>query len=295
MTGFSVHHPISYRIDLMHIHSTIKKGFTIACSLAVTFSVPLLAQDSDDEGGGGSQSSNGTSILTGVSDPNKIFGGATAGANGTGDEWYQLDRRARKALKDGMNMQAESLWKQAVTKAESLGKIDPGVVTCLLGLSYVNHLNGNFGESERLYEYAMRDVEGTTGRESSQFIQYIPDLAWLYNEHGKPDKAEVLLKHALKVNERAFGAQSPRNADSLEQYAEFLRKLKRNTEARQYALRAKNIRNRLSQQKSENDDLQRESGQSESKMVIDSPGDDQNPDGNEGSNESYDAGESSSN
>lgn len=287
----------------MNAVSVLRATVITAFLLAVTVSVPLSAQDSDDEGGGGndvgsgsSERNSGTSILTGVSDPNKIFGGAAAGASGTSDEWYQLDRRARKALRDGMNIQAESLWKQAVAKAESRGKIDPGVVTCLIGLSYVNHLNGNFGESERLYEYAMRDVEGTTGRESSQFIQYIPDLAWLYNEHGKPDKAEVLLKHALKVNERAFGAQSPRNADCLEQYAEFLRKLKRNTEARQYDQRAKNIRSRLSQQKSESDDLKRESGQNESTMEItDAPVDGQKTDGNEGSSESSDSSESGSN
>lgn len=287
----------------MEVISTLRKAVDLAkvracllaCFLAVIVCAPISAQDSDDEGGG-SDGASGTSILTGLEDPNKIFGGAKAGANGTGDEWYQLDRRARKALKDGMNMQAEGLWKQAVAKAEARGKIDPGVVTCLVGLSYVNHLNGNFGESERLYEYAMRDVEGTTGRESSQFIQYIPDLAWLYNQHGKPDKAEVLLKHALKVNERAFGAQSPQNAECIEQYAEFLRKLNRNSEARQLDLRAKNIRSRLSQQKNEREDLERESGPSGSTMEItDTPGDGQNSDGNEGSSETSESSDSGSN
>lgn len=273
-------------------------AFILACALAVTVCTPLSAQESEDEGSG-SESESGTSILTGLKDPDKIFGGSTAGANGTSAEWYQLDRKARQALKDGMNGQAESIWKQAVSKAEATGKIDPGVVTCLVGLSYVNHLNGNFGESERLYEYAMRDVEGTTGRESSQFIQYIPDLAWLYNAHGKPDKAEVLLKHALKTNERAFGPHSSQNAECLEQYAEFLRKLKRNTEARQLDVRAKNIRSRLSQQKNESDDLERESGQKNSTMEITDEASDgnssQNSDGTEGSSEGSQASDASSN
>lgn len=260
----------------------------LLCALSVC--VPLSAQEYEEEA---SSSESGTSILTGLNDPDKIFGGSTAGAKGTSDEWYQLDRRARNALKDGMNMQAESLWKQAVGKAEASGKIDPGVVTCLVGLSYLNHLNGNFGESERLYEYAMRDVEGTTGRESSQFIQYIPDLAWLYNEHGKPEKAEVLLKHALKINERAFGPQSSQSAECLEQYGEFLRKLKRNTEARQYDLRAKNIRSRLSQQKNERDDLERESSSSSTMEITDEGSDQQNSQNSDGKGNSSESSESS--
>ncbi|MFX7752053.1 tetratricopeptide repeat protein, partial [Acinetobacter baumannii] len=73
----------------------------------------------------------------------------------------------------------------------------------------------------------------------------MPDLAWLYNEHHKPDKAEVLFKRALKIRERNLGANDPSVATLLLQYAKFLRLNDRDTEAEVLETRARSIRSKL--------------------------------------------------
>ena len=159
----------------------------------------------------------------------------------TGSDWKPLDKLARKALENNQPGEAERLWKLAIGKAESQGQVNPGVVNCLCGLSLLNHKKGDFAEAERLYEYAMRDVEGTAGRTSTDFARFIPDLAWLYNAHGKPDKAEVILKSALAIVEQSYGPDSKETVASLKNYARFLRSNGRTAEASTLETRADQI------------------------------------------------------
>ena len=147
------------------------------------------------------------------------------------EKWYILDQKARKQLEAGNFSQAEALWKQAVAISESNAKIEPGFINSLVGLSLLYHKKGDAKESERVYEYAMRNLEGFAGRNSMKFATYLPDLAWLYHDHGRHEQAEILFKTHLKMHEGAHGNYSPKIRDSLLHYAKFLRKRGRTSEA----------------------------------------------------------------
>lgn len=170
------------------------------------------------------------------------FGGVAPGGNLAQTEWFILDQKARKSILDGSLSQAETLFKEAIQKAELKAMYEPGVINSFCGLAFIYHKQNNFPESERVYEYAMRYLEGVSGgRDSARFADYLPDLAWLYNAHGKPDKAEVLLKNAILIREKRFGEYSPQLEQSLNDYAIFLRRNGRDTEARHLYARIKLI------------------------------------------------------
>jgi tetratricopeptide (TPR) repeat protein len=161
--------------------------------------------------------------------------------DGPAASWQVFEENARKWVAAGDLDQAEASYQQALKIADSQRQIEPGVVNCLVGLSLVYHKRGNVFESERLYELAMRNLEGVYGPTSTNFANWMPDLAWLYDEHGKQDKAEILLKRALSIREQAYGKDDPRVAESLDTYAKFLRRHQRISEAAVLEARIKSI------------------------------------------------------
>lgn len=178
-------------------------------------------------------------VLLAVS--NGLWWSAFLPSSAQATDWVSLEGAGRAALDRGDLDKAESSFKGAVAAADQSSAIEPGVVNGLCGLSLVYHKRGNFAESERLYELAMRDMEGLVGRTSTRFADWLPDLAWLYNEHGKPDKAEVLFKNALQIRRHNLGDGDPSVATLMGQYAKFLRANGRETEAIPLELRAKSI------------------------------------------------------
>lgn len=177
------------------------------------------------------------------------YGGVTPTAAIAQSEWFINDQKARRSLLDDDLSQSETSFKQAIQKAETKGMYEPGVINSFCGLAFLHHKKSNTAESERLYEYAMRYLEGVSGgRDSARFADYLPDLAWLYNAHGKPDKAEVLLKSAAAIREKRFGEYSKEFEQSLKDYSVFLRKNGRDTEARQLDARMKLIQTHQTEQ-----------------------------------------------
>jgi len=175
------------------------------------------------------------------------FGALQATASLNNSLWYQLDQKARKALSEGDTAQAEQLWKEACAAAESSNNVYPGVVNCLIGISRLYHDKNNYGESDRVYELAMRNMEGLVGRSAPDYAKQLPDLAWLYLKHNKPDKAEYILKQAVKTNETAYGSKSNQYKDSLKEYANFLNSQNRSSEASLLELQIKKIEEHISE------------------------------------------------
>ncbi|MBX3073973.1 tetratricopeptide repeat protein [Candidatus Obscuribacterales bacterium] len=176
------------------------------------------------------------------------FGGVVPTGTLAQSDWFILDQKARQSILDENLSNAENLFKQGIQKAEAKAMYEPGVINSFCGLAFLYHKQGNNAESERVYEYAMRYLEGVSGgRDSARFADYLPDLAWLYNAHGKPDKAEVLLKSAIAIRERRFGEYSKELEKSLGDYAYFLRKNGRDTEARHLDARIKLIQSHVSE------------------------------------------------
>lgn len=172
------------------------------------------------------------------------FGYVAVGPGPRDADWRALDLKARSALDEGRYDESERCFKEAVSLAEKKGRYDPGVVNCLVGLSLLNHKRGDFKESERLYEYAMRQVEGLTSRDSLDFIKWLPDLAWLYQQHGRPDQAEMLHKQILKVMQKAHGDTSRKLLPGIDQYADFLHANGRHAEAGMLETRSQEIKGR---------------------------------------------------
>ncbi len=171
--------------------------------------------------------------------------GAALAQGETDSTWQAFLDNAQKAYVAGHWEEAEDDYQQALKIADRQNQIIPGVVNCLSGLALVYHQKGDFAESERLYELAMRNLEGVYGPTSTQFADWMPALAWLYDEHGKADKAEVLWKRALKIREQTYGKDDQRVAEALDSYARFLAKHSRLSEAATMEARAKSIRDKL--------------------------------------------------
>ncbi|MCA9803657.1 MAG: tetratricopeptide repeat protein [Cyanobacteria bacterium HKST-UBA02] len=172
------------------------------------------------------------------------FGYVAVGPGPEDADWRALDLKARSAMDEGRYDESERCFKEAVSLAEKKGRYDPGVVNCLVGLSLLNHKRGDFKESERLYEYAMRQVEGLTSRDSLGFTKWLPDLAWLYQQHGRPDQAETLHKQILKVMQKEHGDTSRKLLPGIDQYAAFLHANGRHAEASMLETRSQEIKGR---------------------------------------------------
>ncbi len=175
------------------------------------------------------------------------FGFFKANSAQSKQAWFQLDQKARQALSEGDIAQSESYWKEAVSQAESSSNVYPGMVNCMIGLSMLYHSKNNFGESDRIYELAMRNMEGLVGRSSPDYAKQLPDLAWLYLKHGKPDKAEHILKQSAKINETAYGSKSKQYLESLREYADFMRSENRSNEVSLLELQIKKIEEHLAE------------------------------------------------
>ena len=157
-------------------------------------------------------------------------------------QWRQYDQAAQQAFNSGDLVNAEAKWRQALDSAEQSASIEPGVANILCSLAKVYHKKGDFFESERLYELAMRNLEGTIGIMSSRYTDYLADLGWLYYEHGRIPEAEDTFKKAITIRERVHGNNSLKVAESLDVYAQFLRKVNRGTEGDIIVSRAATIR-----------------------------------------------------
>ncbi len=159
--------------------------------------------------------------------------------------WRDLDAGARAAMKEGRDSEAESQWKEAIARAETDKEIDPGVVDCLIGLAGLYDKRGDAAESERLYELAMRTVEGIKGADSAAYAERLPALAALYRKHGKSWHSDLLFQRLIKIRENVSGKNSSQAATALEMYSRFLASEGRQAEATKMSEKSHTIRDSL--------------------------------------------------
>ncbi len=159
--------------------------------------------------------------------------------------WQDFDGAAKDAFSRGDLTEAESDWREALRLAELASAIEPGMVTSMTGLAMINEERGNYEESERLYELAMRNIEAGLGRETAQFAAYMPNLGYVYQKHGKTQKAADIFTEFLATTEKIYGKSSPEMAKALDAYAEYLKRAGRDVEGLAASQQAKNIRAKL--------------------------------------------------
>lgn len=162
-------------------------------------------------------------------------------------DWLKLEKSARDKLSEGQFDEAERGFKEAISKAEALNMVSPGVINSLMGLAFALDRQGNQAESERLYELAMRNAESVFGPSATRFGYYMPDLAWLYHWHGKDSQAETLFLRAISLEEASSRIETPNLIELLKEYQQFLKECGRTSESEKIGHRVEHIKAKLAE------------------------------------------------
>ena len=159
--------------------------------------------------------------------------------------WQEADANARAFMKEERFAEAEAQWKEGISRAETDKQMDPGLVDCLIGLAGLYDKRGDVAESERLYELAMRTVEGVKGGDSAAYADRLPGLAALYRRHAKSWHADLLFQRLIKIRENTKGKNSSEVAAACDLYGRFLAAEGRQAEADKVSEKAHTIRDSL--------------------------------------------------
>lgn len=152
-------------------------------------------------------------------------------------ELYRATHHVRKA---------ESLYQQALTISKDLPNADSVATATIyldLGLLYTDQ--DLVQDAETAYLQAIshfQNVEGTA-RIGLGFSNL--NLAQIYEAQNKLSEAESRYEQAIAAFERASGPNNPKVATALNNYARWLRKMGRKTEASKAKKRADDIRHKV--------------------------------------------------
>ena len=113
----------------------------------------------------------------------------------------------------------------------------------------------DLNEAERASQKAVSAKMGERGfgPRSPQLAAAQFDQARIYYEHGKYEDAETSLKQALEINEQELGPQDADVGNCLQAYVLVLRAMRRDEEANVMEMRAKAIKNKLTQDQQQKD------------------------------------------
>ncbi len=100
---------------------------------------------------------------------------------------------------------------------------------------------GRYTEAEKQFIAAHEEAK-KFGPEDPRLAMIFSNLAALYRAQGQYAKAEPLYQRAVAIMEKALGTDHPNVATSLENYAELLRNMNRETEAARMEALAETIR-----------------------------------------------------
>jgi tetratricopeptide (TPR) repeat protein len=143
---------------------------------------------------------------------------------------------------EGRQDEAEKIYLRVVglTSREDHGDtVEQAIVLNDLGLAYYH--TRQYAQAVLYLTRSLNLWERLRGPDDPNTALTMYSLALSYQEDGRGDAAEPLLKRALAVAETSFGARSLRTAEILSGYASFLRAHNRKREARKLEERAKSI------------------------------------------------------
>jgi tetratricopeptide (TPR) repeat protein len=106
---------------------------------------------------------------------------------------------------------------------------------------------GRLARAEKYFLEALSEAENS-GASEELLAASLNNLAAVYRAQGKYAQAEPLYQRALGIYETALGPEHPHVADTLENYADLLRKMERDAEAEEMEKRAKAIRAKHAQE-----------------------------------------------
>jgi tetratricopeptide (TPR) repeat protein len=132
----------------------------------------------------------------------------------------------------GKYAEAEPLYQRALhIREQALGPDHPDVAYPLNGLANLYRRQGKVAEAEPLYQRALRIREQALGTDHPEMAYPLTGLAVLYANQGKYAEAELLYRRALSIRVQALGADHPLTREIVRNYADLLRKMRREAEA----------------------------------------------------------------
>jgi tetratricopeptide (TPR) repeat protein len=142
----------------------------------------------------------GVSIGIACADETKTTA-ATAAGSAAPTRWEVVMSKAIHSEREGKFLEAEPLYREAVSISEKMGLGDPHHAASLSALA-ANYDNlGRYADAERVYRRAMRMVADTQGRRSADYATLETNLAATYTHRGESLKGEPLLVEAIATLE----------------------------------------------------------------------------------------------
>ncbi len=112
--------------------------------------------------------------------------------------WQEMDAGARSAMKRGVTARLNRNGKKRSHAPRLIKKSIRVVVDCLIGLAGLYDKRGDVAESERLYELAMRTVEGIKGGDSAAYADRLPSTGGVVSQAWK----ELAFRLALPASDQ---------------------------------------------------------------------------------------------
>ena len=129
-------------------------------------------------------------------------------------------------------------------REKAFGEEHPDVAKSLHDLGVLCYRQNDLVQAEKFFARALA-IQQKTGPESLELALTLHNLAAVSAAAGKPEEADRLYQHELRIREKILGADDPGVALSLESYAAFLRETGKESAATQAEERAKAIRAKL--------------------------------------------------
>ncbi|MBX9685352.1 MAG: hypothetical protein K2X27_01545 [Candidatus Obscuribacterales bacterium] len=180
-----------------------------------------------------------------------IFLSLTLCANAYSEDWQSSLDDAQAALRNGNLNEAEEgfLKTQKLIEAakgsdkNDLKKMGLGLVDCLVGISKVKDKQGEFAQSDAVYEMGLETLkkfcEG--GWKSHDYADYLPDIAELYDRHGKSEQTDLVWKRIIEIRTTVSPKDNGKIIAAYEGYSKYLRAHGKPEEANQWEYKANQL------------------------------------------------------
>lgn len=137
---------------------------------------------------------------------------------------------------------AEKFYREGLAVREkTLGSDSPLVANSLEYLAGTYSAENKYKKAEELYRQLLAMLERSAGRDSTALLPVMGEIENAAVQRGGYGEAAAIYGRDLAIREKAFGAESPKLVESLEGYAEVLRKQKKKEAADALAARAETI------------------------------------------------------
>ncbi len=144
---------------------------------------------------------------------------------------------------------AEALMERALAMRESLlGPEHMETAQSLQGLAYFYYLQNRDEKAELYYKRALEILEKALGPDAANNAWSLAGLGYIYSRQGRSQEAEPLFKRALDIRTKVFGPEHPYVLETMNDYAEVLRKLDRIDEAEKLEAQVKAVRGKQNQE-----------------------------------------------